>query len=91
MNKPKKIPMRKCLATNVQYPKKDMFRVVRTPEGTVVIDLKGKTNGRGAYISKTIEAINLAEKKKVLDRELEVHVEKAIYEELRKLVGETIE
>jgi len=91
MNKPKKIPMRRCLVTHEQHPKGEMFRVVRTPEGNVVIDLKGKTNGRGGYISKSIEAINLAEKKKVLDRELEVKVDKSIYDELRKLVGETLE
>ena len=89
--KQRKIPMRTCVITKEKCEKINLVRVVRTPEGTVVIDLKGKTNGRGAYISKTIEAINLAEKKKVLDRELEVHVEKAIYEELRKLVGETFE
>ena len=57
MNKPKKIPMRKCLATGTQHPKGEMFRVVRTPEGNVIIDLKGKANGRGGYISKSIEAI----------------------------------
>lgn len=91
MNKPKKIPMRKCLATQKQFPKSEMFRVVRTPEGNVIIDLKGKANGRGGYISKNIDAINLAEKKKVLDRELEVKVEKDIYDELRKLVGESVE
>lgn len=90
MNKPKKIPMRKCLATNVQYPKNEMFRIVRTPEGTVIIDLKGKANGRGAYLSKSLEAISLAEKKKVLERELEISVDKSIYEELRKLIGDSI-
>ena len=57
----------------------------------MIIDLKGKANGRGGYISKNIDAINLAEKKKVLDRELEVKVEKDIYDELRKLVGESVE
>lgn len=91
MNKPKKIPMRKCLVTNERFPKNDLFRVVRTPEGQVIIDLKGKANGRGAYLSKNLEAINLAEKKKVLDRELETNIEKSIYDELRKLIGESIE
>ena len=41
MNKPKKIPLRKCLATNQQFPKKEMIRVVRTPEGSVIVDEKG--------------------------------------------------
>lgn len=44
MPKVKKMPLRKCLATNTQYPKKDMFRIVRTTEGTIVVDLKGKVN-----------------------------------------------
>ncbi len=91
MNKPKKIPMRKCLVTNERFPKNELFRVVRTPEGQIIIDLKGKANGRGAYLSKNLDAINLAEKKKVLDRELETSVDKSIYNELRKLIGESIE
>lgn len=91
MNKPKKIPMRKCLVTNERFPKNELFRVVRTPEGQIIIDLKGKANGRGAYLSKNLDAINLAEKKKVLDRELETSVDKSIYDELRKLIGESIE
>lgn len=91
MNKPKKIPMRKCIVTNERYPKNELIRIVRTPEGLVTIDLKGKANGRGAYVSKNIEVINLAEKKKVLDRELEIAVNKEIYDKLRQLVGENIE
>lgn len=91
MNKPKKIPMRKCVVTNERYPKNELIRIVRTPEGLVTIDLKGKVNGRGAYVSKNIEVINLAEKKKVLDRELEIAVNKEIYDNLRQLVGENIE
>lgn len=60
----KKIPMRQCLATNQSFPKKEMFRVVRTPEGNICIDELGKTNGRGAYISKSQEAIMMAKKEK---------------------------
>ena len=52
MNKTKKIPLRKCVATNNQFPKKEMFRIVRTPEGEIKIDLTGKLNGHGAYLSK---------------------------------------
>lgn len=91
MNKPKKIPMRKCIATSVQFPKNEMIRVVRTPEGTVIIDLKGKANGRGAYISKSIKALGIAEKKKLFDRQLEIAVGPEIYEQLRKLIGESID
>lgn len=90
MNKPKKIPLRKCLATGEQFPKKDLLRVVRTPEGNVIIDEKGKANGRGAYISKSIEAVEIAKKKKVFDRELEVSVPLEIYDELKRIIGESI-
>lgn len=80
----KKIPVRLCLATNQAFPKKDMFRVVRTPEGEVCVDYSGKKNGRGAYISKSKEAIMLAKSKKVLERKLEVTIPDEIYEELLK-------
>lgn len=82
----KKVPMRKCVATLEQHPKRDMFRVVRTPELIVLVDLKGKVNGRGAYISKSKEAILLAKKRKVLDKHLEIEVPESIYQELLALL-----
>lgn len=90
MNKPKKIPLRKCVATNEQFPKKEMFRIVRTPEGLVEIDSVGKMNGRGAYLSKTKKAIEIARKKKVLDRHLEVEVNDVIYDRLLEMLGDNI-
>lgn len=84
----KKIPMRKCLALNESFPKNELFRIVRTPEGEVKVDLKGKVNGRGAYISKSIKAIDIAKSKKILDVKLETKVPDEIYDELYKLIGE---
>ena len=46
----KKIPMRQCLALNESFPKNELFRIVRTPEGQVLVDLKGKTNGRSESV-----------------------------------------
>ncbi|HNZ77296.1 MAG TPA: YlxR family protein [Bacilli bacterium] len=89
MNKTKKVPLRKCVATNEQHPKKEMFRIVRTPEGNVIIDEKGKANGRGAYLSKNVEAIIQAKKKKILDKNLEVLVPEEIYELLLSKLGDT--
>lgn len=86
MNKVKKVPLRKCLATNMQFPKKEMIRVVRTPEGNIIVDEKGKANGRGAYISKSLEAVDIAQKKKLFDKQLEVAVPLEIYEELRQML-----
>jgi len=91
MNKPKRVPLRKCVATNEQYPKKEMFRVVRTPEGNIEIDDKGKMNGRGAYLSKSKKAIEIARKKKVLDRHLEVAIPDNIYDQLLEMLGDGID
>ncbi len=79
--------MRRCLATNESFPKKDLLRIVRTPEGEVKVDLSGKLNGKGAYISKSMEALELAKKKKVLNRALEVEIPQEIYEEIEKVIN----
>ncbi len=88
MSKQKKVPIRKCLATNQPYPKLEMFRIVRTPEGEIKIDPTGKMNGRGAYISKTKEAIDIAKSKNVLGRHLESSIPDDIYKELLEKIGE---
>lgn len=82
----KKIPLRKCVATGEMHPKKEMIRVVRSKEGEVSVDLTGKKSGRGAYVSKSEDAIATARKKKVLDKQLEVKVPDEIYDELIRVV-----
>ena len=64
MNKKRKIPMRKCVATGEMYPKKEMIRIVRSKEGEVSIDPTGKKNGRGAYLLKDKEAVLKSKTKK---------------------------
>lgn len=83
----KKIPMRKCLATNESFAKKDLLRIVRTPEGEVLLDTTGKLNGKGAYISKSNEALTIAKQRKVLDRALEVNVPDSVYEEIERIIN----
>ena len=83
----KKIPMRTCVITGEKLPKQELIRVVRTPEGNVIVDETGKANGRGAYLKKDIETFEKAEKSKILDRRLEVEVPSSIYEELKSKVG----
>lgn len=85
--KVKKIPMRTCVCTREKYPKQELIRVVRTPEGLVVIDETGKVNGRGAYLKKDVEVILRAKKSNVLNRHLGVEVPETIFEELLKKVG----
>ena len=87
VTKVKKVPIRRCLATNQPFPKQEMFRIVRTPEGAVIIDDTGKANGRGAYLSKTKEAIMIAKSKKLLDKHLEVNVSEDIYATLLAKLG----
>ena len=84
--KQKKIPMRTCTVTNEKYPKKELIRVVRTPEGQVVVDITGKQNGRGAYLKKDKETIEKARTSKVLERHLEIAIDDSIYDELLKHV-----
>lgn len=78
----RKIPMRKCVATNESLPKKELIRIVRTPEGTIEIDETGKRNGRGAYLKKSVEAVEMAKKKKALARSLECDIPEDVYEAL---------
>lgn len=79
----KKIPMRTCVLTREKCPKVELIRIVRTPEGEVVIDETGKMNGRGAYLKKDAEVIERAKKTKVLNRHLEIEVPDSIFEELQ--------
>ena len=81
--KQKKIPMRSCVITKEKCPKMELIRVVRTPEGEVIVDVTGKANGRGAYLKKDLEVINKAQKSKQLNRHLETEVNDSIYDELR--------
>ena len=81
----KKIPMRKCVATMESLPKKELIRIVRTPEGGVEIDESGKKNGRGAYLKRSLEALELAKKKKALARSLECEIPEEIFETLKQM------
>ena len=86
MSTNKKIPLRKCVATGEMLPKKAMIRVVRSKEGEVSVDSTGKKSGRGAYVSKSEEAVELARKKNILERQLEAKIPNEIYEELITLI-----
>ena len=82
--KVKKIPLRTCVVTREKLPKQELLRVVRTPEGNVVVDDSGKMNGRGAYIKKDVTVLEMKKKKKVLERHLECNIEESVYDEIRK-------
>ena len=85
--KQRKIPMRTCVVTREKYPKNELIRVVRTPEGNVLVDKSGKQNGKGAYLKLDETVINKARQSTVLDRTLETVVPDNIYEELLGLIN----
>ena len=80
-----KIPLRKCVITNEQLPKRELIRIVKNKEGLVSVDLTGKLNGRGVYLKKDLKVIKKAIKTKKLDRHLEITIPEAVYEELLNL------
>ena len=82
----RKIPMRKCVVTQERFPKKYLILVVRTPEKTVEIDLTGKKNEHGAYISKSLDTLALAKKNKALQRALEIEISEEVYQELESII-----
>ena len=84
--KVKKIPMRSCVVTKEKLPKKELIRVVKTPEQTVVVDVTGKVNGRGAYLKRDLTVFEKAQKSKILDKILEIEVKDEVYEELKKII-----
>lgn len=78
----RKIPLRKCVVTQEMRPKKELIRVVRSKEGEVSIDPSGKKSGRGAYLTKSVEAVKLAQQKHTLEQQLKVKIDNSLYDEL---------
>lgn len=84
--KARKIPLRTCVVTKEALPKKELLRVVRTPEGNVVVDETGKVNGRGAYLKKDLEVLEKAKKSKILEKRLECSIEENVYDEIKNII-----
>ena len=82
----KKIPLRRCLGCYESKPKNELYRVVRTTEGEIVLDKTGKKNGRGAYICSNKECLEKAIKAKRLEKEFETKISNEIYDELRNMI-----
>ena len=85
--KVKKVPMRTCVVTGEKLEKKDLIRIVRTPEKEVKIDLSGKMNGRGCYLKMQEEVVLKAKKSKILNKKLEIEVPDVIYEEVLEIIS----
>ena len=82
--KPRKIPTRQCLGCNEHKPKKELLRVVRTPEGEITLDFTGKKSGRGAYICYDVKCLKKARKSKRIDKSLEVEIPEEIYDKMER-------
>lgn len=80
----KKIPVRRCVGCQVMKGKKEMIRVIRTPEGDFLLDATGKKNGRGAYLCPSRECLDKARKNKGLERSFKQAIPKEVYEALEK-------
>lgn len=88
----KKVPERKCLGCGVRRPKKELVRIVRLQDGSVVLDKTGKVSGRGAYICPDIGCYNKARKAKRFETNLEIAIPPELYDALAaELCGTTPE
>jgi len=84
--KNRKIPLRTCVVSKEKLPKQELIRVVKNNENIVIVDLTGKSNGRGAYIKKDKDVLDKAIKTKALERHLEVEIPDNVYDELRIII-----
>lgn len=80
----KKFPQRQCIGCGEMKNKKEMIRVLKTPEGEFVLDATGRKNGRGAYLCPSMECLKKAVKSKGLERSFKMAIPKEVYETLEK-------
>ena len=84
----KKVPLRKCVGCGEMKPKKELVRIVRSPEGEISVDLTGKKNGRGTYICNSPACLTKAQKERRLERAFASAIAPEVYEALLKEIGE---
>ncbi len=82
--KQKKIPLRQCLGCNEHKPKNELLRVLRTPDGEILLDFTGKKSGRGAYICYDLKCLKKARKSKRIDVNLNVTIPDEIYDRMER-------
>ncbi len=90
MGQTKKVPLRKCIGCQEMKNKREMLRILHTPEDELVIDTTGRKNGRGAYLCFSMECFEKAVKSKGLERSFKMSISPAVYESLKKEI-ESIE
>lgn len=82
----KKIPQRMCVVTKEKTDKRNLLRIVKTKDNQILVDLTGKQNGKGAYITKSKEVLEKAKKTKSLDKALEITIPDSIYDEIESII-----
>ena len=80
----KKVPMRQCVGCAAMKSKKELLRIIKTPEEEVILDVTGRKNGRGAYICASLECLQKAQKNKGLERSLKIAIPITVYENLNE-------
>lgn len=82
--KVRKIPMRQCMGCNEHKPKSELFRVVRSPEGEISLDVTGRKNGRGAYICHDVKCLRKARKSRRIETNLECSIPEEVYDRMEQ-------
>ena len=91
MLKTRKVPMRMCVGCHEMKPKRELQRIVRSPEGEVSIDPVGKKPGRGAYVCHSVDCLRKARKSRALERAFETAIPEAVYDAMEAELGGTDE
>ena len=84
----RKIPQRQCLGCNEHKPKRELLRVVKSPDGEISLDFTGKKSGRGAYICKDVRCLRKARKSRRIDRSLDCTVPEEVYDRMESELSE---
>ena len=88
--KPKKIPERRCVGCGERKEKRELIRVLRTPEGEIVLDRTGKLSGRGAYLCPNAECLRKARKTRRLQTNLETEIPDSVFEALEREISRNV-
>lgn len=82
MSTQRKIPQRQCVGCREMFPKRELIRAVKSPEGSISLDFKGKAPGRGAYVCKSCECLKKARKSRALERAFSCAIPDEVYDAL---------
>lgn len=86
--KNKKVPMRQCVGCRELKNKKDLMRILKTPDNNVIFDDTGRMNGRGAYICPSVECLKKARRTKAIERSLDISIPDEVYDAIERQMSE---